>query len=188
MNRATILTLTLLYFSIQSFAQSTQRNWLVGGKGRFAVQKQELIDRSATGTQLQLSPNIGYFPIDKLAFGVRANYDYQKVTYGEVKTTTSAIGGGPFVRYYFLPVDKQVNLFAESAYQYTSTTPDNNIERRATSHVFSFSGGPVIYFNSSVGVEFTLNYDAFKGNANTPSMKTFSFGIGLQIHLERDDE
>jgi hypothetical protein len=49
-----------------------------------------------------------------------------------------------------------------------------------------FSGGPVIYFNSSVGLEFTGNYRIDRVHDTKTSAKTFFIAIGFQVHLEKD--
>jgi hypothetical protein len=57
-------------------------------------------------------------------------------------------------------------------------------------NTFSASAGPVIYFNSSVGMEFLLGYysrkEVIQQNGDIINhQKGFQIGIGFQIHLEK---
>ena len=75
-------------------------------------------------------------------------------------------------------VDNRVNFLVKSAYLYSHSKTDNK-------NIFSFSAGPVIYFNSSVGLEITGMYETLKTNSLSMA-KTIYINIGFQIHLERD--
>jgi hypothetical protein len=50
--------------------------------------------------------------------------------------------------------------------------------------------GPVIFFNTSVGMEFLFGYSSNIENVKElykNSLKGFQIGIGIQIHLEKQD-
>jgi hypothetical protein len=107
------------------------------------------------------------------------------LNYSHVKTDAYSsqgtfLGFGPFLRYYFLPVENRINIFGESRYQYSIDFNGHNQNN------FIFSAGPVIYFNNSVGLEFAVNYDILNSTISNASTKTISFDIGFQIHLEKD--
>lgn len=92
---------------------------------------------------------------------------------------------GPFSRYYLLDTEKPYNILIEAAYQYGigSTKPLN--ERQS---IFSAGIGPVVYFNSAVGLEFLLGYNNTVKNAEgyyRSSKNSVQLNIGLQIHLEK---
>ena len=50
-------------------AQLTKGNWLVGGNGYLSSQSQNLRGVNVKGSNLRLSPNVGYFIADKFAGG-----------------------------------------------------------------------------------------------------------------------
>ncbi len=87
-----------------------------------------------------------------------------------------------------MPIDQRYNILAESSYQYgDEKTVTNAYTTNIASNQFTFSAGPVIYFNTSVGIEFLLNYTSFGNNYVTSTRSnSFGVGIGLQIHLEKD--
>ncbi len=134
--------------SLTADCQITKGNWLVGGTGKFYSYTSQYTSATysneAKYTQIDLSPNIGYFVMDKLAFGVRPSLSSIK---GEV--TTSGGGSTNTQRYWI---------------------------------------GPVLYFNSSVGIEFLLGYSSSVEDVEgyqKETRKGFQIGIGFQIHLEK---
>lgn len=185
-----------------SSAQITKHNWLVGGTGLFSSTN---FNSRAGGvderqTQINLSPNIGYFLADKFAIGLKLSYFNERIkqlntpNYNLNKFFTYNIG--PFVRYYLLPIDKQFNLIVDGSYQYgikkgggvssNSPTPVDFELTKYQTQTFTIAGGPVIYFNSCVGLEFLAAYSTswyvnYKGRNNI-----FQIGVGLQVHLEKD--
>ena len=52
---------------------------------------------------------------------------------------------------------------------------------------FSFAAGPVLYFNSSVGLEFLVGYSTVKYLHIEGSDNTLQAVIGLQVHLESEE-
>lgn len=170
----------LILFSIAN-AQITKGNWMVGGMASFAKQEQESATGKIKSTRLLVTPNIAYFLVDKFAAGLKPSLDLNSNNINGTKVKNNLVGIGPFVRYYFLPADNIVNLFGEADYQFSS---GSNGYRE---NLYFFSAGPVIYFNTSVGLEFTLNYEIIKRKDAAISAKTFFLGIGFQIHLEKED-
>lgn len=187
-------TFVLLAISTSSFAQLTKGNWLVGGSSSFSSTNSSTsypnnAEVKSEEINLAISPNLGYFLLDKFAIGLSPSF-----TWGKGKATT--VGGGntnikrfligPFARYYLLDIEKPYNILVGASYQYGiySFKPTNG--KLAT---FSVAAGPVIYFNSSVGLEFTFGYasrvDDIKDSYKT-TQKGFQMGIGFQIHLEKE--
>jgi hypothetical protein len=201
MKKLLLFTLSALILKMSS-AQITKHNWLVGGTGLFS----STTSNSAAGnigqrqTQINLSPNIGYFLADKFAAGLKIGYSnirYKQLNtpnYNLSKFITCSVG--PFLRYYFLPTDKQFNLLVDGSYQYgnergggVSSTGSEPVDFDLTKyqkHTFSIAAGPVIYFNSSVGLEFLAAYTTSKYVNIEGRNKTFQVGLGLQVHLEKD--
>ena len=181
-----------LLFTAQG--QLTKGIWLVGGTGGFSSTKNTYSSSAATQTSdvvnLKLSPNIGYFLLDKFAVGLRPSFAKTKAqvtTVSGLSTNENRLDFGPFARYYFLDAEKQFNILADATYQYgfywfTPTKGNRN--------TFSASGGTVVFFNSSVGLELLIGYywrkekinDAFK---TTNEEKGLQMTIGFQFYLEK---
>ncbi|MFG6685084.1 hypothetical protein ACGK9U_00770 [Mariniflexile sp. HNIBRBA6329] len=178
-------TLTLFFLIVFTTvltvnAQITEGNWMVGGDASFYNSKIKGENEESLGSSngIRLYPNIGYFFIDQFAGGLNANFNYGKPSGG---LSNVGFGLGPFVRYYFLNPEKRINVFADANYNYyyskTKGFPVSNGSN------YRFKAGPVIYFNSSVGLELTLDYSSTKFDTYTSN--DFRFALGLQIHLEK---
>ncbi len=184
MKKITNLFLFLLIIT-NSNAQLKKGNWLVGGNGSFTMFK--VLDEKSQF--LQLSPDIGYFFFDKFAAGLKPSYTY---SYGKSTGTNSIAKNagfyfGPFVRYYFLSADKPFNILLEGSYQHgMETKGDSWTTTKYSLNNFSFAAGPVIYFNSSVGLEFLVGYAQSKYVGETFHESRLQLGIGFQIHLEKE--
>lgn len=202
-----ISVLLCLLFITSLRSQITKDNWLLGGSAKFSSSNQETV--VSTGTQkstylnYSIAPNIGYFFWDKFAAGLKSGLTKGKADYGDLRQGGVAVasGGysnatwfdfGPFVRYYFLSAERQFNLIAEGNYMYgiASLHPG-----RGTRQNYSFNAGPVIYFNSSVGLEFTVGYSSERTKLFHPDTKelvlsskitALQVGLGFQFYLERD--
>jgi hypothetical protein len=130
-------------------------------------------------TYLKVAPNIGYFLSDKLAAGLKIDIEKTKYSLSLNTGVSTSYAFGPFIRYYFLPIENQLNLFVEGNYQHGLSKPvDQN------SNTFSFVAGPVFYFNTSVGLEITVAYSNTK-NSEATINNNIQFGMGFQIHLEK---
>jgi len=186
-----------------SYGQITEGNWLVGGFGQFSASSSTNTNVSPAREQnvkafnISVSPNIGYFIKDRFAVGLRPSLTWGKGKVGDAFAPDGSVLGsggkssqirfviGPFSRYYLLDTEKPFNILIEAAYQYGigSSKPLN--ERQS---IFSAGIGPVIYFNSSVGLEFLLGYNNTILNAEgyyRNSKNSVQLNIGLQIHLEK---
>ena len=184
MSKFKIITAIILLISISTTAQITKGNWMVGGTASFTSSSYESTTNnnntsSGKGIGIILSPTFGYFIIDKLALGISPTFGYTKTDGGNDSTS---YGIGPFIRYYLLKPEKRINVLTNVSYYYgtnnANTTSDN----------LNFKAGPVIFLNSSVALELTLNYNIgqFKSDSSVSTFKSFNFGLGFQIHLEKD--
>jgi hypothetical protein len=169
-------------------AQLTKGNWLLGGTGYFSYSKSNdkqqpssgsltISNSSAGAYDILLEPSIGYFVKNRFALGLKLNYrnGYTEGTSFSIKTST--LGISPFVRYYFLNEEKNFNIFFEPAYFYEINNTLGN------SNAFSLKVGHVIFFNSSVGFETSINY--IKGESKQFTSDRIFIGLGVQIHLEK---
>ena len=157
--------------------------------------------KKATYFNYAVTPNIGYFLYDRFVGGLKIGVSHNKENYGDLinERIPVASGGysnmtwfdvGPFLRYYFLKTENQVNLFTEGNYIFGAASTKPGKGQRTS---YSFFAGPVVYFNSSVGLEFKIGYIKYKStlfglNSSDDDFSSkngqFQIGLGLQAHLE----
>ena len=172
------MTCGLLFFFC-SHGQITKSNWLVGGSASFNSLNMESPSGEGTVRQLRVEPNIGYFFADKVAGGLRGYLNYEKSSSGSNSASNTSFGFGPFARYYFLPVTNQGNIFLDAAYKFYFNNPgDDNAKG------YAIKAGSVLFFNTSVGLEFSVGYSFVKRESDI-KYKEVIVGIGFQIHLEK---
>ena len=177
----------ILVFTTATTAQITKGNWMVGGSGSFSYSKTEPKNTTSSGTTIDyvskgalsilLEPNIGYFIMDKLSLGLKINFLNSFIEGQSFSLSNSDISISPNFRYYFLNEDKIYNLFIEPSYYYFTS------KNLGSASGYGLKSGLVVFLNSSVGIEPSLNYvyresDEFKRN-------DLFVGIGIQIHLEK---
>ena len=180
---------TILSF-LTSNAQITKGNWMMGGNLKFSKSKSEFTSNNNTqiqeGSGLNLTSNIGYFPIDKFAVGLTPSFVFNNPEGSN--NNSIGYGIGPFVRYYFLKVENRINLFSQVEYQYGNGY--SNGKKTSNNKNYNFRVGPSIFFNSSVALEFTLEYQLsdnnyLSGSGSQSKFTNFNIGVGFQIHLEK---
>jgi hypothetical protein len=185
---------TLFFFIVLSLsltlnAQLTKGNWLVGGTANFEtstsiVENNAGSESKSTSIGFQLLPNLGYFIAKRFAVGLDIS-----VFFGNPEGSNNSnwnLGGGPFIRYYFLENDNLINIFGETYFTYSSGFSDRNNNTKSTT--LGFSSGGVLFFNSSVGLELSLNYVTSateRNNGRDSKWNRFFLGLGFQIHLEK---
>jgi len=189
-----ILTfVTILFISINSFSQITKGHWMMGGSASldFNEQVEAFTDgSSAESTFLQISPDVGFFIIDKLALGGEASIKGYYLHYIETMNSTEYTFG-PFIRYYFLKTDKIINVFTDASYRYgiihhpkTVDSDSQNVKK----HVLSFSTGMSVFLNDVVSLDFSIDFSNYKWKAaldNTRKERDIILGLGFQIFLEK---
>lgn len=182
MKKNLILIVIYSFIIKNANCQITKGNWLVGGSASYS----SLNSLSTASTQFkqsnfQITPSVGYFLKDKFAVGLNPSLYYGSNNIGNSSTIITI---GPFVRYYFLIPENVFNLFGEGSYAYGSNTGKGQGAAQIL-NIYSISGGPVIYFNSSVGLEFIINYSKTSIAGFSGTNNEIRFGIGFQIHLEK---
>lgn len=183
MKKVIILATLVLGFSLSSLSQLTKGNWLIGGDVKFASTKlNSELGQKNTYYNCEIAPNVGYFLINKLAVGLKTNITLSggKATGTTIYSTNTDYNFGPFVRYYFLQAESQYNILAEGVYQY------GFVEGGTSKNTFTFAAGPVIYFNTSAGLEFLVGYSSYKYSGFVGRNNTIQIGLGLQFYLEKN--
>ena len=174
-------------------AQLTKGHWLVGGNGSFDDYTGSYnslgVNSGATYTDISISADIGYFVTDKLAFGLKPTFSSLKdrdLYNSSGSTNFQRYWLGLFGRYYLLDKKKSYNILVDASYQFGAF-----VSHRITSDTklrnFSMLVGPVIYFNSSVGIEFLMGYNHRINNFSTieSTHEGVQIVIGLQINLKK---
>lgn len=173
----------------KAFTQITRGQFLLGGSIRFeSVKENYNLGDTYKETNFFLSPDIGYFFLNKMAGGVRIDFSSYKLNSSNVEwhKTTTAIS--PFVRYYFLPVAAKVNAFLDVGYLHSKSKWHSYSDPAYSdkSKGFQVLVGPSIFLTDQIALEFALGYRHTKsdewGSEPTESA-TISSGLGLQIHL-----
>lgn len=183
--------LLILFFVNDAKAQLDKKTWLVGGSGNLYLSKRDYKTFSSTGLSrktnelyLNLYPTIGYFLADNFAIGLKPYFTWGKGSdiSSSISSDSKRYGIGPFARVYFMDKQKAYNILTDVTYQMGIWSLGGNGKQTN----FSISAGPVIYFNSSVGIEFLLGYNSISEELKDYSISSsqgLQVSIGLQIHL-----
>lgn len=191
-----MLFISIFFFFL--FCQLNKGVWIVGGSGSFNKYNRDFITPEYTviykNTDITISPSIGYCIIDKLAFGLRPSYLLQKQEdWGSAGTASGGKGNfssselGAFGRWYFLNKETNYNIVSDISYHYGLQS--NFGSNTGYSNSIKALVGPVLYFNSSVGIELLFGYNSqrmFNDDGTKNFNKGFLTTIGFQIHLEKD--
>lgn len=198
------LTAFILALSVTAKCQLDKKTWMVGGNGSFYSNNQTFSFSSNVfyykNTNIEISPSIGYFIIDRLALGLRGNLIWEKSEY--IRGTGSASGGGngnplryavgPFARYYFLNKEKAFNILSEINYQLGVNSYLAPPRSSGKYNKFSAMAGAEMFFNSTVGLDILVGYKATTQTikdlpgAFNDTRKGFQLSIGFQIHLQKN--
>jgi hypothetical protein len=174
------LFLIALVASLSLNAQITKNNWLVGGSAAFSYTENDN-ESNSNNFRLSLSPNIGYFFFDKLAFGLRPNYFLNRSRSDSGSSKSERIMLAPFARYYLLEADRKINVFVEGAYNIDIDVFGDGDNPES----YEIKAGLAIFLNSSVAFETSLSYINSYSKNQFVGNHTFLLGFGLQIHLEK---
>lgn len=180
MKKIVIFTIATLIVALKSNGQIAKKTWHVGGAGSFSSTEYDFVTGSNQKiTDIDLNSNIGFFVIDKFSIGLKPGVNYRKAVLQNSNFSQTSLRIGPFARYYFFSKEKPVNLLSEIAYQYTSSNKSADESR------FSVQAGPVIYFNTAVGLEFLLGYSTSNYSDDGGTSSALTVSIGFQFHLEK---
>lgn len=189
MKKIVVAIVPVFFFHQILIAQLSKGYWMAGGNGNFSTGSYHLAFYETKTTTLSISPSIGYFIADRFPIGLRVLLsNYHASDYNTSNGTTGlannfGISAGPFARYYFFrQADRPVNIFVEGNYGFGYNTDINRIKNYLNR--FSFNAGPVLYINSSIGLEFLIGYYQSRQYGYTTT--GFQAGLGFQIHLEKE--
>jgi len=174
--KKTLLALVVMTIAYGASAQIEKGRWLAGGNITFTSESTgpNDVDKFSTFT---FSPDAGYFFIDHLAAGLRFDYTSQKNKAAQDAFTRTLIG--PFVRYYILPGQEKINVFADGSFGFGSEGQGTH----SSLFGYAIKAGPAFFLTKSVALEFALSYQSIKIHDVSDRDNTFSVGVGFQIHL-----
>lgn len=170
--------IVLIFMSHLAFSQTYKGQWMVGGNANFTSSR--FGDNANTTSYFTLAPNVGYFFIDNLAGGLRVDLNSEKQEDQDADTYFIA---SPFLRYYFLPPTKNVNIFADASYGIGTAGSGN----KESLDQYAISAGTAIFLSRNAALEFALQYSSQGGDfyVNNNRYKNFGVNVGFQIHLGR---
>lgn len=186
-----VVTTTFIFFiflSSSSFGQINKGNWLIGGNASYTTHKYKFVSDPSNlkYRTFQVTGDVGYFFISKLATGIRLTYLHENETglasdSSYFNQTTRDLEIGPFVRYYFLPVGNKYNLLVDADYSF-GRRKDKNVGgySKERSDSYTFAAGPVWFINPKTALELTLSYEHQR---NYFMISYTKVNLGLQIHL-----
>ena len=172
-------------FAASASAALAQNNigkgaWIVGGNAGFSSTKQGDAKTSVT----ELAPNVGYFFMNQLAGGLRANINNSTNEMGTVEGKTNSFSLAPFVRYYILPSSQKINVFADASYGFgNSTEKVGTIETEMKMTQWSIMAGPAIFLSPSTALQLAIGYGSTKYEDVDDAQTHLNIGVGFQIHL-----
>ncbi len=172
--KKTIILLAALFVGGTSFAQINKGQYLVGGNAGFTSTSQS--GGGGSTTNVSLSPNFGYFVMDKLAVG--AKLDLSSTSGGGVTASTFAFG--PYARYYFLDAAAKTNIFGQAGINFGSTNPGGGAGSTSTTG-FQLAAGPAFFLTPNVALEIGAQFTSLSGGGATQSQ--FGVMAGFQIHM-----
>lgn len=178
-----LFILVLLFSSVFiSYSQTSAGNWILSGNASFnSFRNVSAATLQFKQTDFLVSASVGYFVADKFVLGAKPSFSYvtNSINFNGEKETLFSIG--PFARYYLLNTDRQFNIFTEGGYTYGKSKPS-----KLEQNTFYFLAGPVLYFNTSVGLEFTAGYTLTKVSGYDGINRAIRMGLGFQFYLERE--
>ncbi|TAG29825.1 MAG: hypothetical protein EAZ35_09380 [Sphingobacteriia bacterium] len=171
------------FYNINKITMKTKDNWMFGGSFSISHSKVTFQNDANLSTQIITNPKVGYFLANNLAIGIVSKFGWQHEKSAFSSTRYTNFGIGPFCRYYFLPLENRTNLLIEGSstyniYKYSlSTTASKYLD-------YSLLAGPVVFLNSSVGLEILVGYNSIKEVDSKRGR--ISFNIGIQYHFDKN--
>lgn len=154
------------------YAQTGKGGVLLGGTAGFQVQ---FTDPEST-TNVELSPQLGFFIANNLAIGGALNFNFSK----SGDSNASSFGIAPFGRYYF-EGEKSSRLFVQAQVGYLSTKFDFFGDDETISGTqIGFGPGVAIFLNDHVAIEGLLAYNILGGDFSTNDL---GLRFGVQAYL-----
>jgi len=172
MKKPAILFLTLFFAASMAFAQFEKGNMLLAGYSNLGLDigKQKYKYNGTTSEnfkyfEFNLTPEAGYFVIDKLAVGAFLDVDLERYKYtdDDIDLYTKFIIG-PVARYYIIQLDK-LNPFVEGrigigAQKYkTKYSGGSDSESKYSYFTTKLGVGNTTFLTEKLGLDLFIGYD-----------------------------
>jgi len=218
MNKKLFLSLALLTIVVSGIGQIKAGQWITGGNAAFLYSK---TSGSPTGfsntnkaTNFQGTGDFGYFFRDQVCGGIAVGASRAVVkqelkgifsggsAYFSSTDKVTALVFSPFVRYYFLPNGKKLNIIGEVSYVYsynksksetTEVYTNPNTQLPSTTYslttvkdhsdAYSIAAGPALFMTSRTSLELLVAYMHSKSSNAKSSSDIVGISAGFQIHL-----
>jgi hypothetical protein len=198
-------------------AQLKKGKWMIGGVANFSHGSSDdgntYYKHDSKTTEFRIMPGVGYFFADKFCGGFRINISGLKTKehaesilpaysyISSIENTISGFGFSPFIRYYFLPASRKVNLFVDGSYIFNSETrktknyqktiisggPPSESESSGKNtydgSYYSIAAGPSIFIGRNVSFELTIGVTAGQTKEHEQTTTKIMFGTGFQVYL-----
>ena len=182
--KQSFLFLFILLSTHVCFSQISKGAMLVGGNVSYQSYKGETEMGVSRVRTLDLAPNFGYFFMNRLVIGFRPGLTFRSSDVPSAKLKSNTYTLAPFVRYYFLKNESQINFFADATYGFSKTNYSNpTYFEDFSSNTYAIMAGPCIFLNKSIALEFTFGYKDYNDNSNPSKSTTVSTQLGFQIHF-----
>ncbi len=174
-----LLALCILTAHNSLIAQIEKGNFLTGISGRYRFEFDD-----GKNYSLSLTPNIGYFMLNRLAAGASLSLNTSLST-GTYEQKNKSLAIGPFVRYYLLDNNKY-NVFVQPSFliyaNRSTLNSDEIINYSTTTTAIALSVAPVYFINEHVSLGLLNNITKYYYESSNTAMY-FEMQLGLQIHL-----
>jgi hypothetical protein len=164
-------------------AQLQRKQWLAGGRVGFVSSKALTSVGNSKSTTATINGDVAYFVEERFAVGVRPdiNFSWFRSIDGQRQHAFEAFVG-PFIRYFYLSRQANLNLFAESGYlaglESSSNLPSTH------RHIFFIGTGDEIFVNRSVGIILSVEYAMTRSNVKIYSaINDIQVQAGFQFHF-----
>jgi hypothetical protein len=173
MRKQLLISLLSLFTTLTLFAQGNINKGNVMLGGRVSFTSTSVSGFRGSSTEFEATPNVGYFFADRFAGGMELGYSSND--------DASTFIFSPYLRYYFLPATKKVNILAQGSFGFGSIKPDGFSSTSVNQ--YSFAAGPAIFLTPSVALEFVVGYASLGAGGGGNRLNTVALAAGFQVHL-----
>lgn len=162
----------VLLMSVSVMAQSPISKGTINLNGNLSFSSQSFENGYGTQNVISLNPQVGYFFVDNISFGLSLSYNRFSVS----GASNSDLGIGSSIRYYFAL--QNVKPFISLGYFYTQSSNSSN-DDKLKGNQFSITGGLDYFITKNVAIESIISYD-FKNQKLPDSYRAFYKDIEIK--------
>lgn len=185
MKNLALLSVFILFVFPSLQAQLEKGSMLIGGSAYLSGGG---INSNSFQYNTGVQPSGGFFLASKFAIGSSLGFSCQgQKSSGNQKYSFFGIGLSPFARYYFLKVEKKVNLFSQVGFGFSQGWSRNNGTTSSGFYVSPNASLGLAYFlRPQIALEARLNVDhKFFSSGWMEKGVQLNMTLGFQIHLNK---